>query len=1164
MTCPQCQRENPAQARFCMTCGTRLAARCDACGTDLPDEARFCFSCGRPVSTTTAPPTATDPRSYTPKHLADRILASKAALEGERKQVTVLFVDVSGFTSLSERLDPEDVHGLMKRAFELMLDEVHRYDGTVNQFLGDGLMALFGAPIAHEDHARRAVHAALGVRAALERYQEELQARALSFQVRQGLNTGLVVVGSIGNDLRMDYTAVGDTTNVAARMQQNAQRGCIVISDATYRQISGYFHARSVGALTLKGKREPVAAWEVIAARESRSRLDVEAERGLTPFVGRTAELQLLRDRFTRASDGHGQMVFLVGEAGIGKSRLLHELRTVVAAEATWLEGRCLSYGQTIALHPIIGLLKAAFHVEDGDSDETITDKVERNVRRLGADLESALPYFTYLLSVGTDDSRPATMDPRLRRIETFDALRRLLLRAAEVRPQIIAIEDLHWVDKASEDALLSVINSIKNARVLLILTYRPGYQHPFGERTTYTRIALDVLNEAEMVRMTRGVLLAENAPPELDSLVIRRAEGNPFFVEEVVRSLQEVGALDRRADQYVMVRRPSDVDLPGTVQDLIMARIDRLHEPPKRAIQVASVIGREFARKLLDHTAKLDRLDDLLRELQSLELIYEKTPFPDPAFMFKHALTQEVAYNSLLFQRRRELHRLTAMAIEELYSDRLVENYELLAYHYLRAEDWPHALDFLLKAADKAAKTFANREALALLDQALETCGQLGETAPRATVVKIRQSQIGLYFAVADFESTSRAAEALREEAARMGSAPLEAGALSAFAWARLWAHDFARAKERAHEAISLGERTGVGRAVIPARLTLLAERIIKGHLDGVEDDQERIVTIARETGDLAAQGFDPYLKSFIRNWQGEYKDGIRVASEGIAFARQHGLVVPLILNLWTLNLNLVSAGQYSRARKTLEELLTLTERTGEELHWLKALNSLGWLHFECGDLRSAIALNQQCADHVRTKTEPEILGNANLNLADAFLASGDLPLAAELLDVVHRMVDDPAVSEWMKWRYTTHLFASLADLALARGDLAAVQRWTGQCLEVATPRRSRKYISKALRLRAEALLGKRQWTEAADHAQRALETARAIGNPTQLWRGHVVVARLAEARADAPSAQNEWAAAKQVIDSMMTAMADKALAECLQALPVVREIKEGTKRYP
>jgi class 3 adenylate cyclase len=396
--CPRCQHENRPQAKFCEECGGPLARACPSCGAPVSAAAKFCSECAHPLAEPVAQPRFASPHAYTPKHLAEKILTSKSALEGERKQVTVLFVDVIGFTSLSERLDPEDVHGLMTRVFELMLAEVHRYEGTVNQFLGDGIMALFGAPIAHEDHARRAVHAALGIRKALEGEREALPGRrGVAFQLRQGLNTGLVVVGSIGNDLRMDYTAIGDTTNVAARLQQAAEPGRILISETTQRLVHGHFETRTVGDLRVKGKAEAVRGWEVLSARGDRTRLDIAAERGLTPFIGRARELRLLSECFEKASAGQGQVAFLVGEPGIGKSRLLLEFRRHLGESATWSEGDCLSFGRAMAFHPLVDMLHRAAGVEEADPDATIIEKLEHHVLGYGEDLRPTLPGLRYL-----------------------------------------------------------------------------------------------------------------------------------------------------------------------------------------------------------------------------------------------------------------------------------------------------------------------------------------------------------------------------------------------------------------------------------------------------------------------------------------------------------------------------------------------------------------------------------------------------------------------------------------------------------------------------------------------------------------------------------------------------------------------------------------------
>src|SRR3989454_2344204 len=525
MTCPRCQDENPPGSNFCLGCGARLGATCGACGNDLPVGSRFCNKCGIPVSGESAGQARfPSPQSYTPKHLAEKILTKGSALKGERKQVTVLFVDVSGFTSLSERLDPEEVHRLMSRAFDLMLGEVHRYEGTVNQFLGDGIMALFGAPIAHEDHARRAVHAALGIGRALESYQAELAPRGISFRARQGLNTGLVVVGSIGSDLRMDYTAVGDTTNVAARLQQAGEPGRVTISEATHRLIRGYFETRPLGDLHLKGKAESIAAWEVVAAHETRTRLEVEADRGLTPFVGREREMDLLLDAFERARAGQGRVAFLVGEAGIGKSRLLLELRRRVGDEAAWQEGHCLSFGKAMAFHPLVDLLQRQFGVEEDDGEGAIASKIERGVTAVGAPLGPVAPYLRALLSVDPGDADVRSMSPAQRRGETFEALRRLLVHAAEQRPQVLVIEDLHWIDGASEQFLTALVDSVPALRVLLIFTHRPGYASPFGERTYFTRVVLAALSAEDSARMAAAVLATDALPAELRALIAARA----------------------------------------------------------------------------------------------------------------------------------------------------------------------------------------------------------------------------------------------------------------------------------------------------------------------------------------------------------------------------------------------------------------------------------------------------------------------------------------------------------------------------------------------------------------------------------------------------------------------------------------------------------------
>ncbi|RPJ19449.1 MAG: guanylate cyclase, partial [Planctomycetaceae bacterium] len=508
---------------------------------------------------------------------------------------------------------------------------------------------------------------------------------------RIGVHTGVVVVGAISDKARVDYTAVGDATSVAVRLQQSAGVGQIVISEATYRLVADYCRVQPCGELRGLGRTEQVQAWEVVSIRDDLSRLEVGAKRGLTPFVGRDRELQLLSDCFEKVRAGNGQIAFISGEPGIGKSRLLHEFRQRLGVtDVTWHERHAMSVGQAIAIYPLIAWPKRTFQIEEKDAESVIGEKMLQTVLSLDGSLQPILPYLRYLLSLDPGDATVQTMDPRQRRGEIFDALRRMVLRAAEGRPQIVIFEDLHWMDQATEEFLAFVADSVATGRVLLILTYRPGYVHQLSERSYHMRIALDTLSTEYSAAMTRTMLAAAGLPEDLQPLIVRKAEGNPFFIEEVVKTLQETGALRQAGDHYLLAKPLDEVVVPDTIQDVLMARIDRLQEGPKKVLQLAAVIGREFTRRLLDRlTDTPAHTEAYLQELKALDLIHEKRVLPELAYVFKHALTQDVAYNSLLARRRQELHGLIGQAMEALYTDRLAEQYEVLAYHFAKGEDW-------------------------------------------------------------------------------------------------------------------------------------------------------------------------------------------------------------------------------------------------------------------------------------------------------------------------------------------------------------------------------------------------------------------------------------------------------------------------------------------
>jgi class 3 adenylate cyclase/tetratricopeptide (TPR) repeat protein len=1165
MTCPGCSQENPEGARFCGGCAAPLEVICVACQGQNPPGNRFCHQCGGVLGPGSAAGQFASPQAYTPKHLAEKILTTGSALKGERKQVTVLFVDVSGFTSLSERLDPEEVHRLMNRAFDLMLAEVHRYEGTVNQFLGDGIMALFGAPIAHEDHARRAVHAALGIGRALEAYQTELAPRGISFRARQGLNTGLVVVGSIGSDLRMDYTAVGDTTNVAARLQQAGEPGGVTISEATHRLVRGYFETRPLGELHLKGKAESIAAWEVGAAHETRTRLEVEADHGLTPFVGRERELGSLVDAFERARAGQGQVVFLVGEAGIGKSRLLLELRRRVGDGAAWQEGHCLSFGKAMAFHPLVDLLQRQFGVEEGDGEAAIAAKIERGVTTVGAALGPVAPYLRALLSIDPGDADVRAMSPAQRRGETFEALRRLLVHAADQRPQVLVIEDLHWIDGASEQFLTALVDSVPALRALLIFTHRPGYASPFGERTYFTRVVPAALSADDSARMAAAVLATDALPAELRALVAAKAEGNPFYVEELVKSLEETDILLLRDGRYELARPVTELSVPSTIHDIIAARIDRLAEAPKQTLQLASVIGREFTRRIVDRLAEVRaRNDDLLRELTTLELIHERRLYPELAYMFKHALTQDVAYASLLVQRRKELHGLIGLAIEELYPDRLPEHYEMLAHHFSLAENWERALDYLLKAAEKASQAFGLRQALDLYGEALEAARRLGERVPATTFMAIHRARADLFFGIGDFDRSRAEAEVLVELARRVQDRPEEAGALVQLASALQWIEDIPAALERAREAIEIAEAVG---AAAPLSGGLFVRGYVQGvigRLDAAEPDLLRSLEVARTSGDPGRQALALHSLGLHKSWQGQYREGMELNGDGARIAREHRLVLPLLRCRWVQGIASSETGNYDAALAALDEGLALAEKIGDDAFIPRFLNTLGWLRIDCGDFTRGIELSERSYELTNRSsraghgTGAERRAFIRLNEADALMAQGDLAGAAEALEETLHIIQHPPPSRWMTWRYTTHCYASLGQLALLRRDPERARRLADQSLEVATPTASRKYESWAWRIKGESATARRAWGEAEDALGRARAHAEEIGQPRLKWMSQVATGRLQAALGRREAALRHYRAAWAIIAGLRAGTQDRDLRAGLESSPLIREVED------
>lgn len=736
MRCAQCGSHSPETASFCAGCGARLEVAPALDPHLVGDESTLeAASASRPA----AVGDRSLPRAYTPPHLVERILASRGALEGERKTVTALFCDIVDSTGTAERIGSEAMAGLVEEFLTRSLAEVHRYEGTLTQFLGDGFLALFGAPLAHEDHAHRALLAAWGIMTALHTDPIRLPGDG-TLEVRMGLNSGEVVVGQIGDSLRMEYTAIGDTVNLAARLQASADPGAIFLSASTVGAAEGSVEVEPLGQRTVKGRAQPVSVFRLVGVpRPTQARRPAAAG---SPLIGRSGQLETLVARIEALGGGQGGLVLVSGEAGVGKSRLIAELRRSPQATAvTWLEGRTLSFGRTIGYWPFLEALRGYCGIADDDGESESFTKLEGRVRDLfGDDAPQVLPYLATLLGLqvtGELAERVRYLDGWAMGSQILLSVRRLFERLAREGPVVLVIEDLHWIDQSSTELIEHLLPLVGEVPLLIVCLSRPDGEGPLehlcalAERDhagSLAQIALDPLSPDEGTTLLDALVGHGTLSAREHDLLLGRAEGNPFFLEELVRSLIAIQALTPDpAGGWRASGGLEGITIPDTVQGVITARIDRLEEDVKEVLKVASVVGRIFLGRVVEAVAAADAsLDRELEDLLQLELIRERRRIPELEYIFKHALVQEAAYGSILRRHRLELHSRVGECIERLFPDRLDEFSGLLAHHYAQAENWGKAQDYLLKAADEAGRIAADTEALGYYRKALETHAQV------------------------------------------------------------------------------------------------------------------------------------------------------------------------------------------------------------------------------------------------------------------------------------------------------------------------------------------------------------------------------------------------------------------------------------------------------
>jgi class 3 adenylate cyclase/tetratricopeptide (TPR) repeat protein len=1035
MHCPACRHDNPAGQKFCGECGARLAPA----PTATAPPSNVTSPLDPPATPGTPPSRFVSPAAYTPKHLAEKILTSKDAIQGERKQVTVMFTDVSGFTAMSERLDPEEVHGIMDRAFEIILAAVHRYEGTINQFLGDGVMALFGAPIAHEDHAHRALAAALDVQRGLEPLGEHVRRTyGREFLMRIGINTGPVVVGAIGRDLRMDYTAVGDTTNLAARLLNVAKPGQIVVSRYTQHLRDGFFQFSDLGEIELKGKTHPVRAYALMAEVRGQTRLEVSRARGLTPLMGRAAELARLQAAYRRATDGDGHALLLVGEPGQGKSRLLYEfIRELPSTEI--VEASCLSYGGSIPYHPILELLRRYLGIDEAAAEPDKAERIRHRLAALGLDTTESVDLLGHFLGVAVTPGFLGRLQAVQLKERTLALLHSLFLEASRPRPLLLIVENLHWIDASSAEFLRALCSGLGGHRVLLVGTARPATPEALLPPAADT-IALDGLDEAERRRMVLALLGADSASEELFQVLLSKAEGNPLYLEEIVRQLRESDGLtivDRHA-----ALRTVDLRVPATIHDIIAARVDRLGDTLKLALQGGAVVGRQFTVAILRRVLETDgELLVRLAELHGLDFVFPTMPEPEPAYSFKHALTQSVVYDSLLVRRRRQYHGAAAAALEELSPGGLDEVVELLAYHYARSDETEKAVDYAILAAEKAQRRWANLEALAHFEAALLQLGAMPDTLPnrrRRIDAVVKQAEVK--FALGRHAEHIEALESIRPLVEEVGDPHRLA------AW-HCWAG-------------FLHSLTGS-----PPGVPLAYCR--------------RALDVAEDNGLAEYGAFAQCSLTHVSVVAGDLRSAVTAGTRALPVFERHGNRWWTCRTLWGLSMAFNSIGEWARSLEACRRGLALGEELRDRRLRIVGLFRTGSTHVLRGDWETGL---QYCEEALALA--PPAFDAAMTGAVKALgrVKSGDVTTGiADLREAV-------ATFERFKLRYTRSVVALwLAEAQLRCGEGHAARALIEDVLTTSREVGYRHLEAMALRLRGEALVTTEPAT-ARDHLEAAL----------------------------------------------------------------------------
>lgn len=963
MECLKCHFQNPETSKFCLECGKEFKTVCLFCGHLLPPGAKFCNECGEHHSPTGEPISKKEfsqeklekIQRYLPKGLTQKILAGKDKIEGERKQVTVMFCDMEGFVPLVEHLGAEKAYGMMDQVYEILIHKVHTYEGTVNEMTGDGIMALFGAPMALEDAPQKAIRSAHAIHLEMARFSAGISQGKrvpLKLKMRIGIHTGSVIVGTLGNDLRVEFKAVGSTVNLASRMEGLAVPGSTYVSDDTFKLTEQLFRFEALGEHTIKGKAEKVKAYRVIAPSTLRTHFDVSAERGLTPFQGRERELELLLDGFERAKAGRGQAFSIMAEAGIGKSRLLYEFRKAVTdQDVHFMEGKCLSYRRHVPHYPIIDILKPNFDIKESDSADRIIEKVKAALTFLDIPGEDAL--FLLLDFFSIKHSAPKlTLWPGTVKNRIIKVLEQIVLKFSRVKTLVIAIEDLHWVDKGSEEIFKFWLESLADARVCLIFTFRPDYRLTWGSKSHHNQLTLNRLSNRESLAMVAALLSSFEIHRDLENLILEKTEGIPFFIEELIRSLRDLNLIRTENGQSLLAGNTREIAIPSTIQDVIMSRVDGMPDEAKELLQLAAMIEREFDHILLKKASGLEDAELLSRLafLKDRDLIYERGVYPDATYVFTHALTREVVLASILSVKREALCIVVGRAMEKVHKDTLWEYTEILAEYFFRGRDYKTAETYYKLSGRKAQKTASFTTAISHVKRRIHCLEQLPIDGEKEKQIIEARIYIGLYCMQMVFPVEAKSAvdpilEIVEKKGYKRSIALIDTILATYY---HLSEENYSRAKAYYHKAERLGHELNDTLALALVHNNLGCFWADQGKFDEslAHLDQAQALNKASKISWAIAQTY-AFQSVWIYNQRGQVDHALTAAEQALAIANESGDIFAGAQANTAMGMSLYRSGLLAEAKPCLHKGVSLSHKSNLLSFAGAASYFLGWAYF-------------------------------------------------------------------------------------------------------------------------------------------------------------------------------------------------------------------------